>query len=627
MNTENLLLAVRPIYILIPRPGDSTTSQPKFWAMLLDGLNPIHIKNAAKALRDSRKSPDRPVSKDSSLKLSDLHHGLARALGSKSFDAWCNTEREIIEFLQARGMTKPVDLISWHPMRNHRLTARQVSDRLFNSGLPMPKKIFTGVGSKFFAANSIGSEDIKRLAGHDIQNKEDQLQWCENRATQVVATLKREEYCDAEVSETLELTGRELLLNAFRFNSISPIFNLLGDNLVAPMQRPPEFCLYGASEDELAFDRKVFDIFRQEIERSESGWVEVIRLPGNDNLVFLKGAGGEFDWVVKNQRSETFSSNPLFPFFNKDELPRAMDTSQVKAHQYFSRGGWQEKLEHDAETRHYEQGGLANNWPGYDKLIERELMASQGFVPPKRIDGPLSDLFVSHRIDNYQLMVSPLITINEFNSFLTETDWVQVRLDKARKANIQLEPDLMSVNGNDSGNLPASVTWFDAVAYCHDFEKRFGLPVRLLEPNEWEQIAPPPSVDRSQVKSSRYFTVRKGELPVDPIYDQLGWAVVGGDGKLGKNSSHCYLPNGVMSFAPNLHWASNSAGLQFLSVAGFCEWLSGYQNGRAPFAEAGRGIVAKDAGVFGSLEPTHLAMRREGAKVGFRLCYVAHPDA
>lgn len=67
MNTENLLLAVRPIYILIPRPGDSTTSQPKFWAMLLDGLNPIHIKNAAKALRDSRKSPDRPVSKDSGL--------------------------------------------------------------------------------------------------------------------------------------------------------------------------------------------------------------------------------------------------------------------------------------------------------------------------------------------------------------------------------------------------------------------------------------------------------------------------------------------------------------------------------------------------------------------------------
>lgn len=224
-------------------------------------------------------------------------------------------------------------------------------------------------------------------------------------------------------------------------------------------------------------------------------------------------------------------------------------------------------------------------------------------------------------------MVSPLVTINQFNAFVNETDWARRRLEKARLAKIDLERDLLSVNGDNSEDLPASVTWLDAVAYCRDFQKRFDLPVRLLEPDEWKQIVPPPSVDRSRVQTVRALSAKNGEWPEDPIYEQLNWAVVGGDGKLGENSPHCYMQDGVLSFGPNLHWTSNDEGLRFLSVAGFCEWLSGYQDGHAPFAEAGRGILAIGAGMFGSLEPVHLAMRHKGAKVGFRLCYVAHPDA
>lgn len=627
MSTENLLRAVRPVYVLIPRPGQSHSADPKFWSIQLEGLHQSHIKNAARVLRDKRKHPNRPVSEVASLKLSGLHHGLAQALGSKSFDAWRDTERELINFLLTGGMTRAADLISWPRMHLHSLTARQVSDRLFNSGLPMPKRIFTGVGSKLFAAKGRGRIDMHLLACRHLHSEEDELEWCESRADQVVVTFKRDADWDADAPGFLELTGRELLLHSYRFDHVASSFNLLGDSLVAPMKRPPEFRLYNATPDELLFDRKVFDIFREEIDRSESGWVEVIPLPGNDNVVFLKGTEGSFDWVVRDQRDEALSSNPLHPFFNKDELPRAMDTSQLKAHQYFSLGGWQERLEHSAETRHYEQGGVVGSWPGYDKLVEQELLANHRFVPPRRVTGKASDQFVSHRVGNCQLMVSPLITINQFNSFLTETDWDRLRLEKARSAKIELERDLMSVNGGDSGDLPASVTWLDAVAYCRDFEQRFGLPVRLLEAEEWKQIVPPPSVDRSKVTTPRTLTVKSGELPVDPVYEQLGWAVVGGDEQLGKNSSHCYHPEGVLSFGPNLHWTSNREGLRFLSVAGFCEWLSGYQDGYAPLAEAGRGIVRTGAGMFGSLEPAGSAMRHEGAKVGFRLCYVAHPDA
>ncbi|MBX9847674.1 MAG: hypothetical protein K2X64_00160, partial [Rhodocyclaceae bacterium] len=421
--------------------------------------------------------------------------------------------------------------------------------------------------------------------------------------------------------------GRDLLLHAYRFDNVAVAFNLLGDNLVSPMHRPPVFRLYNASENELAFVRRVLDIFRQEIESSTEGWVEIMPFPGSDNLIFLKGTDGTFDWVIRDQRDAPLTSNPLYPFFNKDELPTAMDSSQLKAHQYFSRGNWYEALEHNAEMHHYEQGGTASNWPGYDKLVEREFLTSHHFNPPQRESGPASHRFISHRIGDYQLMVSPLVSINQFNAFLNETDWARRRLEKARIANIELEANLHSVNGDESGGLPVSVTWLDAIAYCRDFQKRFDLPVRLLEPDEWKLIAPPPSVDRSRVQPVRSLSVRKGKLPYDPIYEQLSWAIVGGDGELGENSSHCHKPDGALLFGPNLNWSSNSEGLPFLSVAGFCEWLSGYQSGHAPFAEAGRGIVAVGAGIFGSLEPAHLAMRHKGAKVGFRLCYAAHADA
>ena len=603
MSTEKLLRAVRHVHLLIPRPGQ----EPKSWSMLLDGLHHSHIKSSAKKLRDNRKSPNQPVSDDPSLKVSGLHHGLAQALGSKSFDAWRNTEQELIEFLQSRGMTRPANLISWSRMFNHSLTARQVSDRLFNSGLPIPEKIFTGIGSKFFAAKGYGLRDLYELAEADVPrcHKGAVLEWCEERANQVVLVLsKRESDWDADAPDLLELTGRDLFLHSYRFQ-LTTAFNLLGDNLVSPMQRPPEFRLYNASEDGLAFVRRVFDIFRHEIDHSESGWVEVIPFPENNNVVFLKGAEGAFDWVVRDQRDDAFSSNPFYPFLTKDELPTAMTTNQLKTRHYFSLKVWQEKLEHSAEKRHYEEGGTGGyNWPGYDKLVERELLASHHVVPPRQLSGQASDRFISHRIDNYQLMVSPLVTINEFNAFLSGTNWDRTRLERAKEAKIELERDLVSLNKGDSGDLPASVTWLDAIAYCGDFEKRFGLPVRLLKQEEWQQIVPPLS----------------GEIPDDPI-QQLTWATFGSGGE----SSLCYKPDGIMSFGPNLRWTSNSEGLRFLAEAGFLEWLSGYQGGDVRFALAE--YARAERGTLVMKDPPYITMRHHGLKVGFRLCYVAHSDA
>ncbi len=222
-------------------------------------------------------------------------------------------------------------------------------------------------------------------------------------------------------------------------------------------------------------------------------------------------------------------------------------------------------------------------------------------------------------------MVSPLVSIAEFFDFCARSNWGQARQEKALKTRSKEIDDLGAIN-MDPAELPVSLTWLDAVAYCCDYERRTGLPVRLMSIEEWQQIAPPP-MDFSHVRSSRLLTVKKGEMPDDPIYEQLGWGIVGGDGRLGGNSSHCHRPDGSMHYGPNLKWVDNDEGVPFLSVPGFGEWLSDYQHGAAPIASVATGQSIVGGSIERNLCPVHMTMSYKGVKVGFRLCYVAHLDA
>lgn len=610
MNTENLLHAARPTYVLIPRPGQSETNDQKYWSMRLDGLDQNHIKASAKELRKARL---RPGHDDPALKLTPLYQGLAHALGGTSFDAWRNTEKDLRTFLVDNGMTKPVDLISWSRAPS-RLTARQVSDRLFNSGLPLPQRIFTGVGSKFYTAHGVGRADLDLLSKFTTRDDMARFEWCQSREKQVVLSLQKDSFWEDSAPEFVDLTGRDLLLHTFRLE-LAGAFNLLGSNLVAPMEAQTEFRVYNANEDELAFDQRIFDTFREEIERSESGWVEVIPFPGNDNIVFLKGANGTFDWVIRDQRDEAFSGNPYHPILMSHDLPTAMKVSGLEAHLYFKTGEWYERLEHDAETRHYAEGGSVATWPGYSKLLMRELLATrQNYAPPTQPKGWGSEEFIPHRLDGYCLMVSPPVTIQDFWRFYKNSDWRNDRVSRSERTSNPLEVDLAAVNLHDDDHLPASVTWFDAVAFCRYYETQTGLPVRLLEVDEWKQIAPTPSRD---IKKEGW--------------GDLTWVVVGGDGKTGGETSHRYpeacAGSGFLRFGKELTWAQNSQGLPFLSVIDFGEWLADYAYGHAPVGNAATGYALMTGPIDRDRCPAHLSMRYKGLKVGFRLCYVAHFDA
>lgn len=624
MNVSDLLYASRDVYVLTEKPNTKEGCSDRFWSMRLEGLHHDHIRRAVDELRSRWPRPI-PKHVTRSLKSVALQDSLARALGAKSYSDWREVEQQkIAGFLSDHGMSVPADLIKWSysPGLAGALTAQQVADRLFNSGLPLPKRIFTGVGSCLFAPSGYGRLDLNYVAGRTIWTDQDRYAFCEQHADEIL--LRAEHMKDSNAPAYLDMTGRMLMLNAVS-EFIGCMYNMMGSNLMEPAVGDAVMRSYNMSAEELAFELKLFRLFRKEIEGSDEGWVEVLPVPGNTNLIFLKGANGTFDWVIRDQRDRAFSSNPLYPFFKKDDLPRAMDQSKLDGHLYFATGTWAERLEHDAESRHYVEGGTAANWPGYAKLIQRELIASQGYGTPRPETGATSDHFIPHRLGESCLMVSPLVSIVDFFDFCTRANWGHARQERALKTSSKEIDDLGVIN-MDPAELPVSVTWLDAVAYCRDYEQRTGLPVRLMTVEEWQQVAPP-SMDFSHVSTVRRLVVKKGEMPDDPIYGQLGWGIVGGDGKLGGNSSHRYLPAGTMHFGPNLKWVDNDEGVPFLSVPGFGEWLSDYQNGSAPVACVATGQSITGGAIERNLCPVRMTMSYKGAKVGFRLCYVAHLDA
>ncbi|AQR68237.1 hypothetical protein BZG29_07595 [Janthinobacterium sp. LM6] len=612
MNTENLLRAMRKVYLLTPKPGLSASEDEMFWSMCLNGLHEEDIRKSVTSLRQDREMRGVAVSKSKSLKVTDLQKALAVTLGARSYDHWCKTEQpRILGFLAENGMNQPADLIKWPclPGFTKTLTAHRLADRFFNSGLPLPKRLFTGVGSLLFAASGYGRLDIHELAGKNMYADEERLEYCELYANEVVlrANDMRTQWPNAP--EFVDLTGRMLLLNAVS-EFVGGMYNLLGDNLMAPMLEATVFTAYNVSEKEAAFDRKLFQIFRAEIERSEDGWVDVIPLPGNDNIIFLRGADGKFDWVIRNQRDTPFIENFLFPVFNSNELPSALLNSKLAAHLYFRQGEWQDRLMHDAEQRHYAEGGSVATWPGYDKLLARELMAERGYIPSRQLDAQQTKGFLPHRIRNRCLMISPLITVDEFWKFYENSEWRQIRSERLRKIKLTIEEDLAAVNLHDHGNLPVSVTWFDAIAYCRYVEDKTGLPVRLLEIDEWQQICPNPARD----------------LEKDGWGD-LTWGLTGGDGLTGGGYFEACPEGGSLRFGKELAWSLNREGLQFLSVVDFGEWLADYGLGHAPAANAATGRALMTGPLERDKCPAHLTMRYKGLKVGFRICYVAQLDA
>jgi len=610
---QSILRSVRTPSLLIQKLD---AERAEYWDVPLPGLHPEHLKSAVHALRKARQKDGEQISHPS-LKIKRLLDDLALTLGGKSFEHWIhNVQPSLERFFDVHGLRHPSDLITWEcPPFAHPLNARQIADRLFASGLPMPEKLFTGVGNTMFAARNYGAMDLQwameRLTGERYLRRD--LDLIEFVASLPDEKVFPEDLSDEEIMVDPEYTGltlHDLLLLTYRWD-INCCFNLLGDNLVAPLRIAPIFQFYNTEPEDDRRMAALFALFRAKIEHTTLGWMDV--LPFNENLIFLRGPAGTFDWIVRDQRNEPFSGNQLHPIFSADEVPVALSAETgMKAKLHFTKGLWLDQVEHCSEQYFYATGGTVATYPGSDRILAdyltsiNELTVRRPRVGARHVD------FIAHPLADKCLMVSDLITIDEFWNFY-EAEWADRRDAKAERT-AHSWPPLTEMNGRDERDRPVCVTWYDAVAYCKYLERRTGLPVRLLTTQEWQTIAP----ERAEVEALGASARRAAVEALTP------------DGKVLEPPT--YLPHYFTRFKPDLCWVRNNEGLSFLSSLTFGEWLGDYRGSApdhvfAPVACTASGIALGRGPLERELFEAWYVGRNNHLKVGFRVCYVASPDS
>lgn len=273
MTPQTLLSAQRTLYVLAQKPGTDQFDSNNLWYLKLEGLHQEQLKSAVAQLRKRELGHGQ----DRALKSTALQDSLARTLGAKSYSDWLeNGQPELLELLKQHNLTQPADLIKWAyaPGFAGPLSARDFSDRIFNSGLPLPSKVFTGVGSYLFAPSGYGRLDIDDLAGQHHDTDEERYAFCSKHLDKVL--IRAQHMQDANCPDWIDLTGRSLILNAFEH--VGCLYSLLGSNLTDHPFDHPVMRSYNMSEDDLAFEMKLFRLFREEIDHSDAGWLESTRV-------------------------------------------------------------------------------------------------------------------------------------------------------------------------------------------------------------------------------------------------------------------------------------------------------------------------------------------------------------
>lgn len=610
MNLESLMRSKRVPTLLVQKPG---IDSPEFWDIELFGLHPEQIRASVSEFRAQRQKAGEKLSQPS-LKNSDLLDNVAIALGVRSHKQWLHEVLPALEaFIKQHDLREPADLIAWKDAPfGASLSARQIADRFFNSGYEPPKRLFTGVGNLMFAAKGYGRADLfpvaARLTGEQnfaFLPLAQQLLFATSHHDQIVLRANRISGWRPETPDYLDMTAQNLVLKSFDVE-LSCAINLLGDSLIEPALLPPELQLYNANQHGIEESLLLFKLFRDEIARSDAGWIDV--LPFNGNLAFLRAPDGRFDWVVRDQREAPFSRNDLFPIFRSDELPEALDGKAMQARLHYQKGIWLDQIIHEAEHHHYNLGGTVRDYPGQEKIVERYLADTEGHKRTKQPRAARNLQFTAHPLDDKCLLVSDLISIAEFQDFL-DSEWKVLRDEKAAMST-RSWPSLPSMNVLDAANLPVCLTWYDAIAYCKYLEKKEGLPVRLLTIDEWQAIAP----SRETIAALGPFA---GAHVVEAV-DLEGNVL----------APPTYGIEYITRFKNDLCWVRNDQGLEFLSSLTFGEWLGDYQgeapnNVWAPVACTASGIALGRGPLEREFFEAWYIGKNNHLKVGFRVCYVA----
>ncbi|MDY6509863.1 hypothetical protein SKM52_11355 [Acinetobacter faecalis] len=459
----------------------------KFHILPVFGLEPELIKKSVKSVSRDREK----------ISHCTLLNALVQALGFQGgFTGYLDAYEQLLKpFLKDHDLNHYADLIeprfpcSGTTRLKHE--RQDVSDRLFYSDSTRPDKIFTGYNFRYdqYFDDGIGiyNFEVERSQYGLNQNPYDDN--CsenvdlalQNPTLQVL--LKRKQ---PQIRPLIDIViGGDLCF-------IQSGFNLLGDQLIQPREKESVFQLYNSNKVALAKSlihcNKKMNLFIQRIEEINQGWIEV--LPFNENLIFLKGEHGEYDFIFKNQRDEEFKHQIYEPYLKRSDVPKFEDEYHFKRWFYFEFKGNRQQQLHQAENEYYCSGGNTHNYPGIEELLKRSLYSDYAKT--------LIDLRSSIELPNFQkiklengkcLMVSDLITIEDFKEFLiANSSYLEGRAELFEKK-CSLD-NLESVNADEDTTLPVSLTWYDVMTFISWFNRKNKIETRLLTYDEFFEVSP-----------------------------------------------------------------------------------------------------------------------------------------
>ncbi len=550
------------------------------------------------------------------LELTTAQNFLASKLGAKGGLAGFKREFDLNlnPFMQAHGLLKRADLITpRHDFPLVELAPRQIADRLFLSGRPLPQRVFTGYDVDWYELNN---RFYRSNPWRDYQERHGKLFFLPFDLTM--------QECDRLRAESLEAVAQclDAAIAACAPAINPPVNNLLGDQLLqfggtlerefrfVPKLYQPASCQADKFREEVRCYHDVAKLFREWIGRRGNGWVEILRY--NESLIFLKGCGDSYDFLVSGFRDGPFEHNPFSPYLKNDDVPKSNDAYHFQRWLYFEYSGWLEEDEHHSEMEFYAGGKQPIDYPRPDLILRTHLITVGKYRPPQKL-APRAEGYYPFKLGGRLLCISNLVSIVEFRAFMERNPEYA---DYSRKPDgvDRWEP----VNSDLDQTLPASVTWYDANAYASWVSRVKGLPVRLLTADEYIELAasilgPPPEVPKHgffHLEHDRLcrFTSAEGS----PI------------------SGHPpYMPEEDfqrlrLNFIPEaMKWNASAEGLRFLISPHFGEWMNEESavlntltrtNIREPLLPPSRGFTGQSTGKYIS------------KKIGFRLCFLGSPD-
>lgn len=564
----------------------------------ITSLEPEAIKRVAKYAHEDREK----------IKHNTLLNAIVKSLGCKGgFASYKNHfESSLMPFMEQHGLKKQADLISFRkkgfgiPITDG-ITLQKLSERLFFSGLELPEKMFTGYNFDFENTISDGNLILAGMPSNPFGLKwgfsEDiirhNISLAQKNPNQLIAT-------DKNINRRLI----DVVVGGFNLY-YSTSFHLLGDALIKPVHYESEVKLYNTKDyhAELLKDKErqklMFSIFRQRIEESEDGWVDI--LPFNDNLVFLRGENGEYDFVFKNQRDKLFEHKAFDGAIKKiKDVPWFIEDYHFARWEYFEYQGWREKDDHEAENLFYSMGGTAGTYSGIERIRQTYYETNRSYSANRKLkSNQLCKDFVHTVIADKHLAVSNLISIEDFAEFAkARPDYM-----KTRKGD-----SLAPVNNETDKNLPITLTWYDALMYAGWFKEKTQLPVRLLRYPEYTAMR---ENFRESVAINGQEEGWKEDYNDVVFFDGKGIPFEGHPPYCGE------FDNMVCKFNPSIKKTVLDNGLDFYLSNSFAEWLLEKTC-----------IRTGNLTSFGCLEyvirdapPLYSTGKYKHTKIGFRLCY------